>query len=446
MNTLSRSEQSELDRKFREAIANGQFKAVANMHGFPNEICQDGDGRPRACCPHNDQTFLFWHRLLLVNFEDALDVAVPFWDWTDPRGDFPSVVEGAWPSIFQMSNLPRNLCPQHRQEYAERRRGQIPPNRDPRAPRAPPAFSPSTLLREVELALDKEQFEEFSDQIATPHNNLHNHFFCNLATTEAAAFDPIFWLHHSFVDSLLTFWQELQRLRRNQVDLDHRQASSSMDPFHRRGINRNQKTFSNSRLSQAVDHKKFCYDYSDLKINGKTPGQYHEEKSSRFRPSTFGLELEVGSTYFVGVVLPKMVGSGYFPFEICAGDKCTVAGGAPTFGSGFMNSSGTTVSKETHKIIEFDVTEVIDEQGWFEELDLRVKMARRSELGVPQPILVERFADESRGGRVTLGPGGKPAYGDLLEKYDYRVIEFEVCMMSDTIVIVQSLILPGGRG
>ena len=119
-------------------------------------------------------------------------------------------------------------------------------------------------------------------------------------------------------------------------------------------------------MSQAVDHKKFCYDYSELRINGKTPEQYFEEKNSRFRPSSFGLELEVGSTYFVGVVLPKMVGSGYFPFQICARYNCM------------------------------------------------------------EPVLVERFADESRGGRVTLGPGGKLVFGELLEKYDYRVIESEV--------------------
>ena len=400
------------------------------MHGFPNEICRDGNGRRSGCCPHGDQTFLFWHRLLLVNLEDALDLALPVWDWTDPRGAFPTVVEGVWPSIFRMRNLPPHLCPRHRQEYGERRRGQISPNRNPadqRGPQRAPAFSPQTLLRQVELALDKERFEEFSDNIATPHNTVHNHFRCNLAFTEASAFDPVFWLHHSFVDSLLAFWQQLQRLRGNNLDFDPRLESSTMDPFHRGGVNRNQKTFFNSRMSQAVDYKKFCYEYSELRINGKTPEQYFEEKNSRFRPSSFGLQLEVGSTYFVGVVLPKMVGSGYFPFEICAGDKCTVAGGASTFGTGLMmNSSGTTVSKETHRIIEFDVTEVIDEQGWFEELDLRVVMARRSELGVPEPILVERFADESRGGRVTLGPGGKLAYGDLLEKYDYRVIESQV--------------------
>ena len=432
MNSLSRSEQSELASKFRNLVNNGQFKAVADMHGFPNEICQDDNGQPRACCPHGDQTFLFWHRLLLVNLEDALDVALPVWDWTDPRGTFPTVVEGVWPLIFRMRNLPPNLCPQQSQEYGERRRGEIPPNRNPAAqslgpggPQRAPAFSPRTLLREVELALDKERFEEFSDNIATPHNNLHNHFFCNLATTDAAAFDPIFWLHHSFVDSLLAFWQQLQRLRGNNLDLDPSLESSQMDPFHRRGINQNQKTLSNSRMSEAVDYKKFCYDYSELKINGKTPEQYFEEKNSRFRPSSFGLELEVGSTYFVGVVLPKMAGSGYFPFKICAGEECTVAGGASTFGSGFMNSSRGTVSKETHKIVEFDVTEVIDEQGWFEELELRVEMARRWELGgVPEPILIERFADETRGGRVTLGLGfGKSAYGDLLEKYDYRLIE-----------------------
>ena len=51
------------------------------------------------------------------------------------------------------------------------------------------------------------------------------------------------------------------------------------------------------------------------------------------------------------------------------------------------------VSHETHQIVEFEVTEVIEEHGWQQEEDLSVVLERSSELGVPPPILIERFGD-----------------------------------------------------
>ena len=51
------------------------------------------------------------------------------------------------------------------------------------------------------------------------------------------------------------------------------------------------------------------------------------------------------------------------------------------------------VSHETHQIVEFEVTEVIEEHGWQQEEDLSVVLERSSELGVPPPILIQRFGD-----------------------------------------------------
>ena len=331
VNSLSRSEKSEIARRFTAVVKSGQFERTAGLHGFPYRICKDQGGRPKGCCPHGDSSFLFWHRLLLVNLEDHLGVALPLWDWTDPRGTFPSVLEEAWPSIFLMRNLPPNICPKNRPEYLERQNGQIPFHR---------AFSPEQLLRQVELALDKENFEEFSAQVSLPHNSVHNLFHCNLRSTGASAFDPVFWLHHAFVDLQLVYWQELQRLRGNPLDL----PSLTLPPFHRKEVNKNMKTLSNSKMDQALDHKNFCYEYDQLKINGKTPQQYFDDKRGKIRPSSKGHNLDIGLIYLIGVVLPKMAGTGHFPFHICAkNEKCVNAGGASTFGNGAFNSSGRIV-------------------------------------------------------------------------------------------------------
>ena len=49
------------------------------------------------------------------------------------------------------------------------------------------------------------------------------------------------------------------------------------------------------------------------------------------------------------------------------------------------------VSHETHQIVEFEVTEVIEEYNWQQEDNLRVVLERSSELGVPPPILIKRL-------------------------------------------------------
>ena len=103
------------------------------------------------------------------------------------------------------------------------------------------------------------------------------------------------------------------------------------------------KTLSNSRMDQALDHINFCYEYEQLKIDGKTPQQYFDDKGGKFRQSSKGHNLDIGSIYLVGVVLPKMAGTGHFPFHICAHEKCVNAGGASTFGTGAINSSGRIV-------------------------------------------------------------------------------------------------------
>ena len=51
------------------------------------------------------------------------------------------------------------------------------------------------------------------DQIDSPHGDLHFSMKCDMAPTDTAAYDTIFYLHHSYVDYQWAFWQELQKLR-----------------------------------------------------------------------------------------------------------------------------------------------------------------------------------------------------------------------------------------
>ena len=55
---------------------------------------------------------------------------------------------------------------------------------------------------------------------------------CNMGGIGTASYDPVFFLHHAFVDYQFAFWQELQRLRgREQFDREDPEIQMNMEPF-----------------------------------------------------------------------------------------------------------------------------------------------------------------------------------------------------------------------
>ena len=78
MNTLTEVEIEKLERKLQEAIDDKKsYHDLANFHCEPIGICES------CCCQHLNEIFLPWHRLYMVNFEEMLDEALPYWDWTE---------------------------------------------------------------------------------------------------------------------------------------------------------------------------------------------------------------------------------------------------------------------------------------------------------------------------------------------------------------------------
>ncbi|CAG5131386.1 unnamed protein product, partial [Candidula unifasciata] len=69
------------------------FEAIASFHGAPF-LCPEAREDKYACCVHGMPTFPHWHRLLTLQFEQALQKAgaltgVPYWDWTEPSRTLP---------------------------------------------------------------------------------------------------------------------------------------------------------------------------------------------------------------------------------------------------------------------------------------------------------------------------------------------------------------------
>ena len=236
---------------------------MAAFHGFPGTICGSA-GRPEACCPHMEDVAMFlpWHRLLMAQMEEVLGAPLPYWDWTSTAA-FPSLLEDTWDAIGNSGPHGQGLCPKEHAMYAQRRQGAA-------------LIDPRRLQRATDLALRKENFEEFARQLSQPHNDVHNAFECNLRNTDFAAFDPVFYLHHGQVpplidppyhchqvDRLFAYWQELQRLR--GLPAAPAAPGRPVPPFHDPRHNRQTATLAHSTTPDTLDYSNnFCYSYDQV--------------------------------------------------------------------------------------------------------------------------------------------------------------------------------------
>ena len=54
-------------------------------------------------------------------------------------------------------------------------------------------------------------FDSFNSDIIDIHNEIHRDIGGDMSTTQNAAYDPVFWLHHSYVEKVNEEWKECRR-------------------------------------------------------------------------------------------------------------------------------------------------------------------------------------------------------------------------------------------
>ena len=280
----------------QSSIQRGEYQKVGNYHGAPTTLC---GGQP--CCPHGTNAFLPWHRLFMVHMEEELGTAPPYWDWTE-EGEVPSL----WESI--KAPIQQGAVGQCSLDTFT--------SRDPRA-----QVNTSELKARVEVALMEETFEDFSEELMIPHNQLHFGMGCDMRVIDTSAYDPVFYLHHTYIDYVFAFWQELQPLRgQNKVPAAIQELADPLPPFNNRRHNNKSITLRNNRGRDTFDYTaKYCYKYQDLKFDGLTPAQFHR------------LHATVPVHIFIGIVVAKIMPTGYITFDLCLAGMCVQAGKVATF-------------------------------------------------------------------------------------------------------------------
>jgi hypothetical protein len=146
-------------------------------------------GRSESNTPTN---FLAWHRIYLKIFEDELialgGTPIPYWDWYNDRVIPAEMVDANMESKLGYS---RNI-----------NSGAIP-------------STSITLAQSWKSWIDNPIWDVFQDQLEMIHHDpIHAHIGGNMGTASSPT-DPIFWLHHAFVDKI---WADYQRMTSNQVN------------------------------------------------------------------------------------------------------------------------------------------------------------------------------------------------------------------------------------
>jgi tyrosinase len=194
--TLSRF--TEALQKVMDRPDNRGFQFYAGWHGTPMDLCE-----------HHNDLFLPWHRGYLYHFELALQdvdpqVTLPWWNWMD---------EPEIPAAYRQQAMLRGARIKPFGVPAQRgwpRRTR----RDPGAPQDPAPVPPPLAPVQVgggqtvtQWLNTSPSWTQFRQRLERLHDNIHVWVGGTMADVPWAAYDPLFWAHHSMVDRLWRIWQ-----------------------------------------------------------------------------------------------------------------------------------------------------------------------------------------------------------------------------------------------
>ena len=118
-----------------------------------------------------------------------LGIPIPYWDWT---------VDEAIPDFWPTGPLHSGI------EGGSRCGGLPTTTRGTNI-----NITSDILTDDVEAALNETNFRDFSRLLYNPHGKIHDIIGCDMGNISTAAYDPIFYLHHSFAEKVLVDWQKL---------------------------------------------------------------------------------------------------------------------------------------------------------------------------------------------------------------------------------------------
>jgi tyrosinase len=182
---------------------NKGYQYFANWHGVAFGLCQ-----------HHNDLFLPWHRGYLYHFELALQdldasVTLPWWNWMDEPG-LPTAYEPEAEGHNVLLDAPiQPIGVQPQPEWPQRTFREPGVAQEP-APLPPPLRTTIVGGKQVDLnqwLMSSTSYEQFEERCWRLHDNIHVWVGGTMSDPNWAAYDPIFWAHHTMVDRLWRIWQ-----------------------------------------------------------------------------------------------------------------------------------------------------------------------------------------------------------------------------------------------
>ena len=142
------------------------------------------------------------------------DLGLPYWDWTN-NAEVPDVWADIYPEIKSLwSNARRRVVSDdykntnHIYDLTYNPSRCHNPNRNDFSIIAriwpnQAEISASTLFGFIDDAMNEKHFEAFTAKADNAHAAIHNELNCSMTSPGTTAYDPTFWMHHTFLDKVL---------------------------------------------------------------------------------------------------------------------------------------------------------------------------------------------------------------------------------------------------
>lgn len=215
--TLSATELTDLRDAFAAAYGLSDdrgYAFYAGLHGLPLP----------TYCQHGTVLFLPWHRAYLYFFERALtdalrqarddqtvSVSLPWWDWTSAAAHTDGLPTGYLDNGNGADNPlaagPVTLSSSDLELVRDNLPGAITDGDNPVTIRDPSPPDELPTPQTVTRAMRSTTFASFSTLLEGIHNGVHGWVGGAMSAVPIAAYDPVFWAHHSMIDRLWYLWQ-----------------------------------------------------------------------------------------------------------------------------------------------------------------------------------------------------------------------------------------------
>jgi len=176
-------------KSLKKSDASRNWDYFAETHNHYGSL--DGDGAHDHDLPHVDGVdltihdafyWLAWHRKFILEFEselqgDGLSGDLPYWDWTTTR-DIPEALHakvGGWMNVSRAVFHDSDKLPT------------------------------ASDLRNV---TGQSSYSSFDYGLRQLHAIVHNWIGGSMANPATSAKDPLFFLHHAFLDKVWSQWQD----------------------------------------------------------------------------------------------------------------------------------------------------------------------------------------------------------------------------------------------